>query len=163
MKSLALSTLVILAFQFRPAYSQFKVGLGGVVGFPTGNFAELNDYGVGAYIEGGYAFTNNLEVGLVASFISFGEIDISSGGLGEKTSIIPVLLAIDYKALDTNWTPYLGLGLGPYIIKAGSVEETKVGIEPNVGILLGSLNLGISYHLVSDFSFFSVQLGYHSR
>ncbi|MDA0196604.1 MAG: acyloxyacyl hydrolase [Bacteroidetes bacterium] len=68
--------------------------------------------------------------------------------------------------------PYFGLGLGPYFLTTyavdpfGSGEEFKIsstefGFMPKVGINVGSFDLGVSYHIISDANFLALNLGFN--
>jgi len=114
-------------------------------------------------LQGKFGVNDKSNIGLEVSGIYFAEIDPGGTSTSDPTVMIPILITGDYYFLVTKWTPYAGLGVGPYIIDNEFTNTTKVGVNPRVGVLLGSLNLGVGYHLVNDFNFFSFQVGYLRR
>lgn len=150
--------------------AQIRVGLGLTFGSPSGDFADVVDLGVGGYIEPKYAVNEKIDVGLHLAAMIFG----GSGGGGTSftaTNIEPILATGDFKISNSKVTPYVGAGLGVYLVDFGSVEisgfpsvdggsETKFGFAPRAGVMLGRLNLGLSYNIVSDVNYLAFGLGF---
>ena len=156
-------TLLISVLFSSGSFSQLQFGIGFIGGFPTGEFDDINNFGPGIYLEGKFGVNDKSNIGLEVSGIYFTEIDPSGTSTLDPTVMIPILITGDYYFLEARWTPYAGLGVGPYIIDNEFTNKTKVGVNPRVGVFLGSLKLGVGYHIVNDFNFFSFQVGYLSR
>ena len=165
MKRIGLTLLTVIVIS-TSVFSQIQFGIGFTGGLPTGQFSDLNTFGAGGYIQGKFAVNNTFHIGLEASAVRFSAVDPDQGGTlptTDPTTMLPILLTGDYNFSETKWTPYAGFGLGSYMIDSGVVDESRIGFQPRVGLLLGSLNLGLCYNHVKDFAYFSVQLGYLSR
>jgi len=145
------------------SFAQLQLGIGFIGGFPSGEFDKESNFGAGVYIEGKVGLKDKIYGGLGVSAIYFG--GDNSGGTGsiDPTVMIPILITGDFNFWDTKWTPYIGFGVGPYLIDSEFSNKTKIGFNPRVGVYLGSLNLGVGYHMVNDFNFFSFQIGYLKR
>ena len=159
---IALILLISVLFS-TGSFSQLQFGIGFIGGFPAGEFNEANNFGAGIYLEGKFDLKDKIEGGLGVSAIYFAGIEAGSTRAIDPTVMIPILITGDYNFWDTKWTPYAGLGVGPYIIDSEFSKKTKIGVNPRVGVFFGSLNVGVGYHIVSDFNFFSFQVGYLSR
>ena len=159
---IALAFLISLLFSTR-SFSQLHLGIGFIGGFPSGEFDKESNIGPGIYLEGKVGLKDKIYGGLGVSAIYFSGDNSGNTGSIDPTVMIPVLITLDYNFWDTKWTPYAGVGVGPYIIDSEISKETKIGVNPRLGIYLGSLNLGVGYHIVNDFNFFSFQIGYLKR
>jgi hypothetical protein len=159
---ITLTLLIILIFP-TGSFSQFQFGIGFIGGAPTGEFDEINNFGAGIYLEGIFGVNAKTNIGLEGSAIYFAEVDPGSTSSTDPTVMVPILITGVYDFWDAKWTPYAGVGVGPYIIDNEFTNKTKVGVNPRVGVYFGSLNLGVGYHIVKDFNFFSFQIGYLKR
>ena len=171
MKKNLIMMVVLMLFVNAASFSQIRVGLGLTVGTPAGDFSDIVDLGIGGYIEPKYALNEKLDVGLHlgSTFFAGGSLGGSSVSASQVNSF---LLTSDFKVSDTKVTPYFGAGLGLYVIDFGSIDasanvpeidlgsETRFGFAPRAGLLLGKLNLGVSYNIVKDTNYLAFMLGF---
>ena len=168
--------LIIALLIIAPAlsYSQVKAGFGVGAGIPTGTLGDLTNFGFGGHIEGKYSVTEQIDVGLLFGWYGFfgGNLAGGSGGSVDVsgTRIVPIILTGDYVFPGGIYT---GLGFGPYLVNFGQIDvsafgssvsaeigkETKFGVAPRVGFNPGSFNVSLSYHLLTDASFFGINIG----
>ena len=173
MKKLLLTTAFVGLLCYS-SFAQFHVELGLNFNSPSGDFGDVYDLGIGAYLEPKYALNENIDLGLYIGANAFAGADLDLGGVGTAsvsgTSVTPILATGTYRFMESNVTPYAGLGLGLYSADIASVsvgannaavEEstTEFGFAPRVGIYLGRLNLGIAYNIAGDIEFLQFNLG----
>ncbi len=161
-------TLLLAGLLFAmPASSQVKVGFGFIGGIPVGDLGNFTNFGAGLYLEGKYGVTDNIEAGAQLGVLGFIGTDFLGTSVGGVT-MIPFLITGDYKFASSKATPYAGLGIGPYFVSGGSVGTSGIdvysgaefGLAPRFGVYLGKLNLGLTYHIVSNASFLGIHLGF---
>ena len=167
MKKVLLSAVVALACF--TASAQFHVELGLNFNSPSGDFGDSYDLGVGAYIEPKYALTENIDLGLLIGSNGFAGADIDTGagtGSVDATGILTILPTGTYRFTSNKVTPYAGLGLGMYFVRAIEVDgveigesESEFGFAPRAGVYIGRMNLGLAYNLAGDVEFLQFNLG----
>ncbi len=154
------------------ASAQFHVELGLNFNSPSGDFGEVYDLGIGAFLEPKYSITENIDLGLYLGANGFAGADIAGTTASvDATSVTPILATGTYRFVDSKVTPYAGLGLGIYsasiagasvgITTASVTEEstTEFGFAPRAGVYLGRMNLGIAYNIAGDIEFLQFNLG----
>jgi len=155
------------------SYGQFRLGLGLIGALPSGSFGDEADGGGGGYVEAKVSF-NNIEVGGHLGGLIFGGASVGTSSVSISSSTVVPILAIGHYFFDVpGVNPYVGAGIGPYIVKFGDVDfggttgtidqgsTTKFGFAPKVGINLGGFDLGVAYHIVSNLNFLALNLGFH--
>ena len=169
MKKLFFSIATVTLFNYA-VNAQFDVEAGVNFNSPTGDFADLYDFGVGGYLEPKYAISKHFDVGLLMAFNGFGGSEIVNPRFGERkvdpTSFITILPTATYKFKSGKVIPYVGLGVGMYVVEdvsfdaSGNVldngRQGKFGFSPRAGVHVGRVNLGASYNIVNvaDFVLF---------
>lgn len=170
MKKSVIILFVLVLIASVSSYGQFRVGLGLMVGLPAGDFGDAVDLGIGGYLEPKYALNEKLDVGLFLGTSIFGGTSVS-GSSFSATKITSVLATGDFKVSASKVTPYVGAGLGLYFQDFGSIgvsgqpdidigSETKFGFAPRAGVMLGRLNLGLTYNIVSDTNHMAINVGF---
>ena len=171
MKKLFLTTLMVGVFALC-ANAQFHVELGLNFNSPQGDFGDSYDLGVGFYAEPKYALNENIDLGLLIGRNGFAGADVAGQSL-EAIGMTTILPTGTYRFSDGNVTPYVGVGLGMYIIDAvdlsvtvGGITTTvegesssEFGFAPRAGVYIGRMNLGAAYNIVSDANFIQFNLG----
>ena len=163
--------LLALVFASMTSFGQFRVGLGIIGGLPSGNFGDIADFGAGGYIEPKLSF-GDIEAGLYLAGMGFAGADIGGTSVSVSgTTIIPVTPTGYYFFDVPGVKPYVGLGIGPYFVDAGSVSSgtlsvdagssTEFGFAPRAGINIGGFDLGLGYHIISDLNYIAINLGFH--
>ena len=148
------------------ANAQINVGANFLMGLPSGAWNEDNfvSTAFGGGIEGNYFVSDNISVGLEVGFLSFGT-DIEESTF----SAIPISLKGEYYFLDDNFRPFVGLGIGYYMVSNKTTipalppflpEPTEInftlnglGISPRVGAVyqvsdLIGIVLNVNYNLL---------------
>ncbi len=166
--------VVLMVLMTTPSFSQLRFGLGLLGGIPVGDFGDVADFGAGAYLEGKYAVTENIDVGVHLGAMGFAGADIGVSGTSVSVGsfgIVPLLFTGEYVFLGGPVSPYAGIGIGPYFISGGDVSVsgssvggsvssgTEFGFAPEFGVYLGKFNLSISYNIAGDFNFINFGLG----
>jgi len=168
MKKLTILLAIFCLFATGDAYSQFKAGFGFIGGLPAGDFSDVADFGAGGYLEAKFGVTDKIYPGLQVGYLGFAGVDFGIVEV-DVTTMIPILITGDYYFIDAKVTPYLGIGLGPYIIRQTIIDtsgaefdnnNTEFGFSPHGGVMIGKFNLGVAYHIVSDADFFAFSLGF---
>lgn len=122
-------------------HSQAQFMAGGQLGpvFPIGEFSDALNPGFGLGGEVKYLANENVMLGLNISWYSFG-----TGFDDYDFNVTPLLFSAEYLIPQTSgFTPYVGLGLGPYRIanriRISGVRTTssftEFGIAPTIGAL----------------------------
>ena len=168
MRKLFFTGALLFGFYYY-AYSQFMVGghLGPV--FPMGEYSDFANPGFGAGGEAKYRYNENLAFGFNTSWYSFAT-DFDD----VKLNITPFLFSAEFLLPQTSgFTPYAGLGLGPYRIatkiKLSGINSTdsftRFGIAPTVGALYPlneqiDLNANLKFNFIfsDDFTRFFIPL-----
>ncbi len=179
-------TLIFLVCQIQYSQAQFGFGIGLVGGLPTGDFADIADFGGGLYLEPKYLINDRIAVGLNIRTLGFagGELEAVAAGTVTIDSelsafyVVPLTVFGDYFFVDSKVSPYVGLSFGPYFIGGGDLEtevqnglqtgsaefdfdpQTEFGFAPRVGVYIGKFNIGLSYNIADNFNFFDFRLGF---
>ena len=144
-KLIAIVGAIIMATAVK---AQINVGANFLIGVPSG---EWNDpafvsTGLGGGIEGNYfVIEDQLSVGLEVGFLSFSE---KEEGFPISMTATPIIIKGEYYFLDDAFRPFVGLGIGYYLVNMkvttpaipGFVEEMTtttaangMGISPRIG------------------------------
>lgn len=154
----------IVLFSFTKANGQFRVGFGLGYAIPSGDIADFTDGGISFGLEGAYAVTEKIDVGLLLQFDGLIGADIE----GTETSAGAVAIGSymangRYYFTEEGFRPYFGLGLGlATVSQAGSevsisaggatvtattadVNESGLGLRPALGFKYGVLHMNVAY------------------
>jgi hypothetical protein len=173
LRTIVLVVLLVAGFS-SIANAQFSVGANAGVAMPVGSFEQKFNMGFGGYADVAYSLNEHMSIGFNIGFYSFKGTDYPAGS-NPSTRILPVFA--DYKYyLDTEgFMPYVGMGLGMYVVYSsittpeipanvvGGVtlapaipkyehldNYKKFGISPTVGFWIGDeLKYGasVTYHI----------------
>lgn len=136
-KILAICALVLISFT---ANAQLKLGVGGGIALPMGDFGDAVKTGFGVNVGGKYMLNDNMALGLDLGYHMFSakeEVD----GYDLKFSVIPIAPSFTYYFATEGFKPYAGVNVGFYMGKTKveyegvsmSTTETKLGFAPILG------------------------------
>ncbi len=151
MRNLLITATVFLLSMNMPLYSQdmdsdpFRINCGFAFDFPTYNNAS-NGYGF--YVEPRFNVNENLSLGFKFEddIIGSGNVNYNSANV-TPTRIVPVLMTGNYYFSSGFVRPFIGLGLGMFIMYSNTVSSniygnnvntintnTNFGFEPQLGL-----------------------------
>ena len=171
-KLLVAVALVMFAFS---ANAQLKIGVGGGVALPMGDFGDGFKMGFGGGVAGKYMLNEKLALGLNLGYYSFTAKD-EAGGSDVKFSVMPITALVNYYFATEGFKPYVGADLGFYACKSKvsvlgmdvSATATKLGFAPTLGFEYGfsdkmGLDVNAKYHYIttegSSTSYVGINLG----
>lgn len=155
MKKVVLGVLAI--FMASSLSAQINVGANFLVGIPSGNW-NTNPQSVSTAFGGGlevnYSLFDKLSVGLEFGYSSFGEFEESLFTVTQ----MPITVKAEYYFMDGGLKPFVGLGVGYYLIDYNIdgdkfVDVNGIGISPRIGATyevsdLVDLVLNVNYNLL---------------
>ena len=135
--------------------AQVSIGANFLAGIPTGSWNDpayvTTSFGAG--LEANYALNDNLSVGVEFGLNAFAETDESLTTL----TVIPAGLKGEYFLTKEGFRPFIGLGLGYYLVSQEvgdiSIDVNGFGVSPRIGAaysLSGAWNLvlNVNYNTV---------------
>lgn len=160
MKSLLLSVILTIV-SATSGFAQFSLGAHVTPAFPLGDFANTTRTGVGFDVEGRYSINSSLIASAAIGFQTFAfEVNgISSASV--SYNITPITFSLLYTFSETEFQPYLGLGLGinrvAYEFSGFNVSDSHFGLAPIFGLqyelndqLRFDINVKYQLILISD-------------
>lgn len=165
MKKLAvlLSLLVMFAaFNANAQDKKMTVGITPSIVLPMGDFSDISKMGFGGSVNFGYFFTENIQAGLSAGYLMFGEKEI--GVVKSNVSFMPIMATGSYYFMvDKPIKPYGTIGFGMTMwkteAKAGGVTFKDDGSKLSWAVGAGAdyslndnmnLNLNVKYNSVME-------------
>jgi outer membrane protein W len=138
MKKLLLAAVVVLFVI--SANAQMKIGVGGGVGLPMGDFGTSFKMGFGGGANAKKMLSENVALGLGVGYYSFTAKD-EAGGSDFTMSFIPITGIFNYYFATEGFKPYAGADLGFFMTTAkvslfgmsASTSETDFGFAPTLG------------------------------
>jgi outer membrane protein W len=129
----AICALVLFSFT---ANAQMKIGVGGGIGLPMGDFGDVFKMGFGGGVSGKYMLNDNLALGVGIGYMTFSAKD-EFGGSDYKYSVIPITASVAYYFATEGFKPYVGADFGMYMGKVktpvGDASGSDLGFAPTVG------------------------------
>lgn len=127
--------------------AQVNIAANFVFAFPNGNFGDIASPATGGSIEVNYFLGERFLLGIEAQYTNFAnnsdaifDIDMQS---------IPIILKAEYYLSDTKLRPFIGLGLGYYIVTG----DINLGTSGNgLSFDLNGYGLSPRFGFVYDFS-----------
>ncbi len=179
--------LILFLGLFQVAFGQGlpKFGVGGVLGFPTGNWGDLtNNVGFGGTAQVLVPVGENMAAGGHVGYIIFGGEDFERiiQGQTEKAkeeydySAIPILAqGRYYLGVPYGPRPFVGALVGFHIFSVShksenvpnvpdvdeSNTETEFSFAPMGGIEIGGLEIAAFYMIISDANYFGGRIGFN--
>jgi len=168
-KLFAVLVVFILMAGLTSAQSPMKLGVGGFVGMPMGNFGDLTSLGFGGVVQGEYDFGDKLVGTFTTGYLIFTGKEETISGVTIKYgdwSVIPLMAGAKYYFADelyglaqfglnmVSYTiPAQNLGFG-FVIPEQTFNETKFGYAFGVGYDMGTFDLSVKYgSFASDASY----------
>jgi hypothetical protein len=146
-KIVLLAALVIasLAANAQLESNKFSFGIGPSLSLPLGNFKEVSSVGIGAEVEGSYAFSENFQGFLQAGYSSFSGKSYDYGfGLAGKyptISVVPILAGGRYVYNGLSF----GAGLGYASYAATGNSAGGFTYSPQIGYTIGKIQGIVNY------------------
>ena len=136
---------VLCMFLCLNSVGQLRVGVGGSIGLPQGDFGDAVNGGFGVYLEPKLS-KGNIEVAINAG-LNYLIRDFDRPDTKSSTITNTTIVGYYFLPAASRIKPYLGFGLGPYYHKKASVKtkSTEFGFMPKAGINRGVFDLGLSY------------------
>jgi opacity protein-like surface antigen len=165
---------IIIGTYCSAAYSQTgkgRVGLGGTIGIPTGDFGEAAHVGFGGYAKAMVSVNNSGEVSLTTGITSFRVKYIPTGASAYYT-IIPILVGYRHNIAGFYFEPQIGVGIygakATYNGQSSSDSKSAFTFGAGVGYEFASnFDIGLSYRYgkIKDadapFTVFGIHIGYN--
>jgi len=174
---IALGTLVIGLSSNSASAQGISVELDLGYNIPGGDFGDLYDGGIGVAVHPRIKLGGQMAAGLSVGVNGFAGVD-ETGGTGNAGSIsaagvTTVMGTFQYKLFDKKITPYGEIGVGLWTGEVatadasnvanggiGTESVSSVGFSPEVGVMVGFLNLSASYTIAGDFNYTQIALGF---
>lgn len=132
-KILAICALVLISVT---ANAQMKLGVGGGLALPMGDYGDALKMGFGVNVGGKYMLNDNMALGIDLGYHMFTAKDEADGS-DVKFSVIPIAPSFTYYFATEGFKPYAGANVGFYMTKwkVGDASETasKIGFAPVLG------------------------------
>ena len=167
--------LLVLSFCGLASAQGFKIGAAGILGFPTGDWAEVNTGTAG----GGEAFgvVDIIAVTLTArvGYMNFGENEIDVGfdePAKYTTTAVPILAGLRWNfGAPVGPSFYAGLEAGVSLFTvtyenaglmgvSGDETSTEFTISPNIGMEIAGFEIGAFYNFISESNYWGLRLGW---
>ncbi len=121
--------------------AQINIGANFIFGVPTGDFSKAVNTAVGGSIEANFFLNEKISIGPEVQFISFAQKD--GWDFNMTAQIIPISVKGEYYFMTEEWQPYVGLGVGYYLVKTEiatggdglDIDLNGFGISPRVGVI----------------------------
>jgi hypothetical protein len=154
-----LLAIVLIAGFTTTSKAQISIGAKAGIAMPMGDFGDSYGMGFGGSAIGEYALNDNMAVGLNVGFYTFGGKDLPSG-VTASFNIIPIIADFKYFFMTEGFMPYVGAGLGMYMMTSKSetslmsfsVSESGFGFAPKAGFWMGEgfkYGASLEYNIVS--------------
>ena len=138
---------------------------------PGGDFGNTYDGGIGIALHPRLKLNDKMAVGLSLGTNGFIGGDLSGGANTsvEAAGILTILGTAQYKLLDSKITPYGELGIGMFSgeiftgdpLNGATIEKvSNFGFAPEVGVMVGLLNLSVQYAMAGDIKYTQLGLGF---
>jgi len=172
--------IVIIAGFTSTTKAQISLGLKAGIALPMGTpFSDGYGMGFGASAIGEYALNENMAIGLNIGYYAFSGKNMPSG-YEASIGIIPILADFKYYFATEGFRPYVGAGLGMYMVSSsvttpvvtvngytygGKVtgSDSRFGFDPKVGFWMGEAfkyGASIEYNIASDFNHLGINIGF---
>lgn len=135
----------------------FKIGLGGMIGVPVGDYSDFADMAFGFDVLGEYAVAPSFALTLSAGYVDW----IKKSGFSGNAGFIPILAGGKYYFSDMVYGSFqAGISIG-----TDSDSESAFTFAPSLGYKLSeSVDLSLKYQSATknsaDASFLGLRLGY---
>ena len=105
-------TMVLI---FATSKAQVNVGANFIFAFPNGNFGDIASPAIGGDIDINYFFGDKFSLGVEVQFVNFA--NNSDAIFDVDMQVIPISLKAEYYLSDTKLRPFVGLGVGYYLVE----------------------------------------------
>lgn len=187
-KYTVLIMLVLCLGLFQVAFGQGpNFGVGGVLGFPTGDWADyVGGVAFGATGQVMFPMGENMAVGGQVGYIIYGSGDQQVGGykIEWDANAIPILgVGKYYLGVPGGPRPFVGALAGFHIFSIDVTQEvptfnpltgqfttttvksdggdTEFSIAPMAGVEIGQLEMAAFYMIISDLNYFGARIGFN--
>ena len=127
--------------------AQVSIGANFVFAFPNGNFGDIASPATGGGIEVNFFLSDRFLLGIEAQFTNFANNNDAIFDIDMQS--VPITLKAEYYLSDTKLRPFIGLGLGYYIVSG----EINLGTAGNgLNFDLNGYGLSPRFGFVYDFS-----------
>lgn len=163
MKTKLLLFVMLAAFTLSSVKAQtnadmpFKIGIGGMIGLPVGDYSDFADLAFGFDLLGEYAVAPSFALTLSAGYVDW----VKKSGFSGNAGLIPILAGAKYYFSDMLYgSIQAGISIG-----TDSDSESAFTFAPSLGYKLSdSFDLSLKYQSAtknsSDASFLGLRLGY---
>ncbi|HVS95511.1 MAG TPA: hypothetical protein VHE54_03465 [Puia sp.] len=153
MKKTILASIVLLFSvcfaQAQMVQGDFTFGAGINVGLPTGDFGTINSFGIGAQLQGEYAFSNQLSAVATTGYTDFFGKTFNTGfGSFKAPSLghIPILVGARFYPAEQI---FLGAQIGYGLYTGGGSSSSGFEYRPQVGYNADQFQVILSYDATS--------------